>query len=110
MIMFGFQGGESPETVARKKGYMEDAQQRWCFLTSYDLFTIKNEVQLRLMVKDRLGISHEQAREEVEGWMKGRDFSNDMPLPPARVEPRQSRSLDRWDGEGGAAGKNVRAQ
>jgi hypothetical protein len=27
--MFGFQGGESPETVARKKGYTQDAQQRW---------------------------------------------------------------------------------
>ena len=29
--MFGFQGGESPDTVARKKGYMQDAQQRWGF-------------------------------------------------------------------------------
>jgi hypothetical protein len=28
-IMFGFQGGESANTVARKKGYMQDAQQRW---------------------------------------------------------------------------------
>ena len=27
--MFGFRGGESGDTVARKKGYMEDAQQRW---------------------------------------------------------------------------------
>jgi hypothetical protein len=29
--MFGFQGGESADTVARKKGYMQEAQQRWGF-------------------------------------------------------------------------------
>ena len=44
--MFGFRGGESAETVARKKGYMRDAQQRWGFMTHFDLSTIKNEVQL----------------------------------------------------------------
>lgn len=44
--MFGFQGGESADTVARKKGYMQDAQQRWGFMTNFDLSTIKNEVQL----------------------------------------------------------------
>ena len=44
--MFGFKGGESAETVARKKVYMKDAQQRWgC--SRFDLSTIKNEVQLR---------------------------------------------------------------
>jgi hypothetical protein len=32
--MFGFQGGESADTVARKKGYMKDAQQKWRFLTN----------------------------------------------------------------------------
>jgi hypothetical protein len=29
---FGFQGGEEPATVLRKKGYQKDAQQRWTFL------------------------------------------------------------------------------
>ena len=38
--MFGFQGGESADTVARKKGYMQDAQQRWGFMTNFDLSTI----------------------------------------------------------------------
>jgi len=50
--MFGFQGGESVETVSRKKGYMRSAQQRWPFLTHFDLSTIKNEIQLRSIVKD----------------------------------------------------------
>jgi hypothetical protein len=42
--MFGFQGGESADTVARKKGYMRDTHQRWAFMTNFDLSTIKNEV------------------------------------------------------------------
>jgi len=49
--MFGFQGGESADTVARKKGYMKDAQQKWRFLTNYDLSSIKTEGQLCSMVK-----------------------------------------------------------
>ena len=43
--MFGFQGGESADTVARKKSYMQDARQQWGFLTHFDLSTIKNELQ-----------------------------------------------------------------
>ena len=39
--MFGFRGGESAETVARKKDYMKDAQQRWGCLTNFDLSTIR---------------------------------------------------------------------
>jgi hypothetical protein len=35
--MFGFQGGESADTVARKKSYMKDAQQKWRFLTNLDI-------------------------------------------------------------------------
>jgi len=33
--MFGFQGGESTDTVARKKGYMKDARHRWSFRTNF---------------------------------------------------------------------------
>jgi len=51
--MFGFQGGESADTVARKKGYMKDAQQKWRFLTNYDLSSIKTEGQLCSMAKTR---------------------------------------------------------
>ena len=64
--MFGFRGGESADTVARKKGYMEDAQQRWPYLTNFDLSTIKNEVQLRSIVKDRSSITEAQADSDVQ--------------------------------------------
>ena len=72
--MFGFQGGEAADTVARKKGYMQDAQQRWGFLTNFDLSTIKNDVQLSSMVKDRSGISEAQAKSDVQSWMRGKQF------------------------------------
>ena len=37
--MFGFPGGESAETVSRKKDYRKGARERWPFLTIYDLST-----------------------------------------------------------------------
>jgi hypothetical protein len=72
--MFGFQGGESADTVTRKKGYMQEAQQRWGFMTNFDLSTIKNEVQLSSMVKERSGISEAQAKGDVQAWMRGKQF------------------------------------
>jgi len=72
--MFGFQGGESADTVARKKGYLRHAQDRWGFMTHFDLSTIKNEVQLTSMVKDRTGISEAQAKSDVQAWMQGKQF------------------------------------
>jgi hypothetical protein len=72
--MFGFRGGESVETVARKKGYMQEAQKQWGFLTGFDLSTIKNEVQLTSMVKDRTGITTAQATSDVQAWMQGKQF------------------------------------
>jgi hypothetical protein len=72
--MFGFQGGESAATVARKRGYMKDAQHQWGFLTYFDLSTIKNEIQLRTMVKDRSSISEQQAQRDVQAWMQDKQF------------------------------------
>ena len=72
--MFGFQGGESAETVARKKGYMQSAQQRWSFLTTFDLSTIKKEAQLSCMVKERSGIAEAQAKSDVQAWMQDKEF------------------------------------
>jgi hypothetical protein len=72
--MFGFQGGESAETVARKTEYRKDAQRRWSFLTHYDLSTIKNEAQLRAMVKGRSSITEAQAASDVAAWMKDKQF------------------------------------
>jgi hypothetical protein len=74
MAMFGFRGGESEDTVTRKKGYMRDAQQRWSCLTNYDLSTIKNEVQLTTIVKDRYSLSEAQAKSDVAAWMQGKQF------------------------------------
>jgi len=72
--MFGFQGGESAATVARKKGYMNNAQEKWRFLTNYDLSSIKTEGQLCSMIKTRSSISEEQAKRDVEAWMQGKQF------------------------------------
>jgi hypothetical protein len=72
--MFGFEGSERPETVTRKKGYRQDARQRWGFLTHFDLSTIKNEDQLRAMVQGRSGISEAQAKSDVGAWMQGKQF------------------------------------
>ncbi len=72
--MFGFRGGESAETVARKKGYMREAQQRWSFLTNFDVSTIRNELQLASMVKDRSGITEAPAKSDVQAWMQGKYF------------------------------------
>ena len=72
--MFGFRGGESADTVARKKGYMEEAKQRWPYLTNFDLSTIKNEVQLRSIVRDRYGLSEKEAKDRVSQWGHGKHF------------------------------------
>jgi hypothetical protein len=72
--MFGFRGGETADTVARKRGYLKDAQRRWGFLTYYDLSTIKNEAQLGSMVKERSSISEAQAKSDVQAWMQGKQF------------------------------------
>jgi hypothetical protein len=74
VIMFGFRGGESAETVARKRDYMREAQQRWPFLTNFDASTIKNDIQLASMVRDRSGITLAQARSDVQTWMQGKQF------------------------------------
>ena len=72
--MFGFQGGERSDVVARKKGYMKEAQRRWGFLTAFDLSTIKNESQLCTMVKIRSGLPENQAKRDVGAWMQGKQF------------------------------------
>ena len=72
--MFGFQGGELPGTVARKKGYGQEAQKRWGFLTHFDLSTIKNEGQLSSMVRDRSGVAEAEAKKDVQAWMQGKQF------------------------------------
>ena len=72
--MFGFEGGESAEVLARKTDYMNDARQKWPFLTVFDCSTIKTEGQLCSMVQTRSSISEEQAKRDVGAWMQGKSF------------------------------------
>jgi hypothetical protein len=72
--MFGFQGGETPVTVARKRSYMRDAQRRWPFLTYFDASTVRNEIQLAALVADRSGRSRAEAEADVQAWTAGKQF------------------------------------
>jgi hypothetical protein len=70
--MFGYSGGESAETVARKRADMADAQRRWPFFTNFDASTIKTEEQLVSLVKDRTGRSRDEAQRDVQAWSRER--------------------------------------
>jgi hypothetical protein len=74
MNMFGFSGGESERTVARKTGYRGAAKERWSCLTTLDLSQVKNPEQLITLVKVRYGLPEAQATAEVESWMSGKAF------------------------------------
>lgn len=77
--MFGFKGGESPETVARKRVDMKDAQTRWPFITNFDASTIRNEGQLIALVKDRSANSRQAAEADVRSWLSGKTFQEGPP-------------------------------
>lgn len=72
--MFGFTGADSIEALARKRGYMAEAQARWPFLTYFDASTIKNERQLVTMVKERCSRSQQDAEADVHQWMQNKVF------------------------------------
>jgi hypothetical protein len=72
--MFGYSGGEGADTIARKRGYMKEAQQRWPFITSFDASTIKSEAQLISLVKDRTGQPRPEAERDVQAWTRDRQF------------------------------------
>lgn len=67
--MFGYQGGESAEIVAKKQALMHSARDTWPFLTVFDCSTIKTQGQLVSMVNIRSGIAHEQAQRDVDAWL-----------------------------------------
>ena len=62
------------DTVARKKSYMKEAQEKWRFLTNLDCSSIKTKGQLSSMIKTRSGISEDQAKRDVDAWMQGKQF------------------------------------
>jgi hypothetical protein len=65
--MFGYQGGESLETVTRKKAYRTAARERWNFLTSYDLTTVKNAAQLSALIQHN-GRAGRRRSGCLDGW------------------------------------------
>ena len=72
--MFGFTGADSVQALARKRGYMAEAEARWPFLTTFDASTIKNERQLVTMVKERCCQSQQGAEVDVRQWMQNKAF------------------------------------
>lgn len=73
-ITFGFQGGDTAETVARRKRYMLEAQKQWPFLSELELSRIRNDVQLTSKIADCSGVSLERATSDVQIWMEGKQF------------------------------------
>ena len=55
--MAGFEVARAPDTVARKKGYMQEAQQRWGFRPTSTCRRSRTNVQLSPMVKARFLVS-----------------------------------------------------
>ena len=72
--MFGFQGGESAETISRKRSYMQEAQKIWPFLTNFDCSVIKTAGQLAQMIKTRSATTIEKARLDVDAWVLNKQF------------------------------------
>jgi hypothetical protein len=81
--MFGYQGGESNETVTRKIGYRSDAKRQWTCLTNLDLSQIKNEEQLITLVKVRYSLPYEAARADVLSPSADLDWAA---VPPGPAE------------------------
>ena len=77
--MFGFRGGEAADIVTRKRLDMKDAQKHWPFLTNFDASTIRNELQLIAIVKDRTGGPRAEAEADVRSWLAGRQSETASP-------------------------------
>jgi len=72
--MFGFRGGEEVAAVARKRGYLKEAQALWPSLTRIDATTIRNQEQLVKMIGDRCSSSPERAEADVREWAGGKRY------------------------------------
>lgn len=68
--MFGFKSGENAHAASRKKMRRREAQQRWPFLTDFDLSGISDERQLVAAIVSRSPISEAQARRHVQAWLQ----------------------------------------
>jgi hypothetical protein len=70
MSMFGFQSGESAHASSRKKVRRREAQERWPFLTDFDLSGIRDEAQLVAAIVSRTPIPEAQVRRHVQAWLQ----------------------------------------
>jgi len=66
--MFGFSGGESAETVARKRGYMAEARERWPFITLFDASTTAQTSPGRLSRHRRPAPTGERGKRHGSRW------------------------------------------
>jgi hypothetical protein len=51
-----------------------DAQAKWERLIPSDCSAVRTARDLAAAVRARYGLSHDQARREVEGWLRGDDL------------------------------------
>ncbi len=68
--MFGFQSGESAHAASRKKMRRREAQERWPFLTDFDVSGIRDEDQLVAAIVSRTPIPEAQVRRHVQAWLQ----------------------------------------
>jgi len=88
--MFGYQG-ETGGELAGMIGARDAAHAKWPFLTTIDMTTVHNQVQLASLVKDRTGASKKDAENDVQGWMVGQGLA---------VSAADA-SVQRWSDDGG---------
>ena len=88
--MFGYQG-ETDGELAGMIVARDAAHAKWPFLTTIDMTTIQNGVQLASLVKDRTGKSKVDAENDVQSWMVGQG------LAASATDP----SVQRWSDDGG---------
>jgi hypothetical protein len=69
MSMFGFESGESAHVASRKKMRRREAQERWPFLTDFDLSGIRDEDQLVAAIVSRSATPEAQVRRNVQAWL-----------------------------------------
>lgn len=72
--MFGLSASDTRVTAARKRSYMNDAMERWPWLTLADCLGFETVEQLVSAVQLGSSLSSSRAAAEVAVWMRGKTF------------------------------------
>ena len=72
--MFGFQGGEAADTMARARRVTCRTPSSVGAFRPSSTVDDQERRQLSSMVKDRSGIPEAQAKSDVQSWMRGKQF------------------------------------